>query len=36
MQNKGYTEAYEDARTFVEFMGAMIEKAEQLAQKIKW
>lgn len=33
MQNKGYTEAYDDARTFVEFMGAMIEKAEQLVRK---
>ena len=33
MQNKGYTEAYADAKLFVDFMGSTIDKVEQVVRK---
>ena len=33
MQNKGYTEAYADARLFVDFMGSTIDEVEQVVRK---
>ena len=33
MQNKGYTEAYADARLFGDFMGSTIDKIEEVVRK---